>query len=308
MGSMYAKFAKPTRVDGRPGWFNNALSTIRSTKRLGKAFDPLTDNLLNIAQPTRSNSSKSTARNYWRIGRKNKDDQQTAHMNAVIAKCLARVSCTTPSPFAASMSVDIDEQAASFTTQAKQRALVQYISSKYASEETTPESELAGRSEQSQIALRLLKFDSAAARKRQTTELLCQLEASNAIELCVQTTAAANDRVHRIMSGAEEILFDLARDEDIGVRISVAANTNTPECAMWILVEDRCNQVRMRLAENEAAPLEILEILSRDKDELVARRASSAIRKLWDNTNNGTVCGAITPIRVQNIFEAEDVA
>lgn len=93
------------------------------------------------------------------------------------------------------------------------------------------------------------------------------------------------------MSGAQEILYNMARDPDVTVRASIAENDHTPAEAMWILLEDESSDVRLKLALNPKCPVPILELLANDRDRVVAQRASKTLKQVWQDAGTGIATG-----------------
>lgn len=95
------------------------------------------------------------------------------------------------------------------------------------------------------------------------------------------------------MSGAQEILYNMARDPDVNVRASIAENDHTPAEAMWILLEDESSDVRLKLALNRSCPVPILELLSNDRDRVVAQKASQTLTQIWEVAGEGIATGKL---------------
>jgi hypothetical protein len=82
----------------------------------------------------------------------------------------------------------------------------------------------------------------------------------------------------------EELLLRFAQDEsDEFSRTSVAGNEKAPAAAMWLLAADKSNNVKLALVENPRVPLAVLEVLGKDFDAKVARRAQSKIKQIASN-------------------------
>jgi hypothetical protein len=82
----------------------------------------------------------------------------------------------------------------------------------------------------------------------------------------------------------EELLLRFAQDEnDEFSRTSVAGNENAPAAAMWLLAADKSNNVKLALVENPRVPLAVLEVLGKDFDAKIARRAQSKIKQIASN-------------------------
>jgi hypothetical protein len=73
-----------------------------------------------------------------------------------------------------------------------------------------------------------------------------------------------------------DVLEKFFNDEKI-VRDGLSGNPNTPVKLLKIFVNDNDKMVRMRLAENRAAPRDILDLLSTDSDLDVAKAAQANI-------------------------------
>ena len=71
----------------------------------------------------------------------------------------------------------------------------------------------------------------------------------------------------KTLDKAEELLKELAKDKDRGVRMEVAMNTNTPPAVLKELAKDKNRGVRMEVAFNPNTPIEALKELAKDKDE-----------------------------------------
>jgi hypothetical protein len=82
----------------------------------------------------------------------------------------------------------------------------------------------------------------------------------------------------------EELLLRFAQDQDDEFsRASVAANEKAPAAALWLLAADKSNNVKMALVANPRVPLAILEVLGKDFDAKVARKAQTRIRNISNN-------------------------
>ncbi|TFD35949.1 hypothetical protein E3T40_07260 [Cryobacterium sp. TMT1-19] len=68
-----------------------------------------------------------------------------------------------------------------------------------------------------------------------------------------------------------QMLIDLARNIDAGIRFRIGRNAMTPEETMRELARDRYAKVREGVAMNESAPTDVLEVLSRDSSAVVRR-------------------------------------
>ncbi|MDH5465198.1 MAG: hypothetical protein OEW60_06175 [Thiovulaceae bacterium] len=79
-------------------------------------------------------------------------------------------------------------------------------------------------------------------------------------------------------STPSKILQDFFSDEKI-VRDGLSGNPSTPVKLLHILCDDSDKMVRLRLAENSAAPKEILEKLVKDLDPNVAKAAELHLEK-----------------------------
>lgn len=89
----------------------------------------------------------------------------------------------------------------------------------------------------------------------------------------------------------EELLLRFAQDqEDEFSRTSVAGNEKAPIAAMWLLAADKSNDVRLALVENPNVPLAVLEVLAKDFDAKVARKAQIRIRQIA-STETGIAFG-----------------
>jgi hypothetical protein len=82
----------------------------------------------------------------------------------------------------------------------------------------------------------------------------------------------------------EELLLRFAQDQDDEFsRASVAANEKAPAAALWLLAADKSNSVKLALVANPRVPLAILEVLGKDFDAKVARKAQLRIRQISNN-------------------------
>ena len=80
-------------------------------------------------------------------------------------------------------------------------------------------------------------------------------------------------------STPSKILQDFFSDEKI-VRDGLSGNPNTPLKLLHILCDDSDKMVRLRLAENSAAPKELLKKLANDLDPNVAKAAELHLEKI----------------------------
>jgi hypothetical protein len=113
------------------------------------------------------------------------------------------------------------------------------------------------------------------------------------------------------LMGAQEILFNLARNPDVNVRASIAENDQTPSEAMWILVEDESSVVRNKLASNLRCPVPILEMLSNDNDFIVSHKATKTLRRIWQGADASIASGNLSDKEAEAsaaINEAIDLA
>jgi hypothetical protein len=86
------------------------------------------------------------------------------------------------------------------------------------------------------------------------------------------------------LSEMEELLLRFAQDQDDEFsRASVAANEKAPAAALWLLAADKSNNVKLALVANPSVPLAILEVLGKDFDAKVARKAQTRIRHISNN-------------------------
>lgn len=92
-----------------------------------------------------------------------------------------------------------------------------------------------------------------------------------------------------------EMLEELARSEDIGLRWRVARNPVTPEATVRTLAKDSKVRVRESVAKNPAAPLDVLEALAKDRSVAVRRavaehpQAPVPVRKVLSKDPNDRV-------------------
>jgi hypothetical protein len=107
----------------------------------------------------------------------------------------------------------------------------------------------------------------------------------------------------------EELLLRFAQDQDDEFsRASVAANEKAPAAALWLLAADKSNSVKMALVANPCAPLAILEVLGKDFDAKVARKAQMRMRQI-SNSETGIAFGNLSrdPYMADEVEESPPV-
>ncbi|MBN2871005.1 MAG: hypothetical protein JXK04_08645 [Campylobacterales bacterium] len=146
-----------------------------------------------------------------------------------------------------------------------------------------------------QVAMNLSLRTSVYERDREYSPVMVRLLidiASNPVDMGARWAVAknphtpvevlrhlANDSVNLVRalvatnpSTPSDVLEKFFSDEKI-VRDGLSGNPNTPAKLLKILADDNDKMVRMRLAENRAAPVEIVTALLRDTDPDVAKAA-----------------------------------
>jgi hypothetical protein len=95
-------------------------------------------------------------------------------------------------------------------------------------------------------------------------------------------------------SGAHDLqnlLFKMANDGDVGVRVSVASSPHAPIAAMWRLSKDARTEVRLALVDNDKLPASILKAMTHDEDLKIKRKAINRLTALFTDES-----GAHLPI------------
>jgi hypothetical protein len=78
----------------------------------------------------------------------------------------------------------------------------------------------------------------------------------------------------------EATLRQLSHSMLVPVRAAVAANDRIPLDCIWVLAEDSDVKVRRQIARNPSSSIELLEMLSRDRDERVSAEAKKVLKTI----------------------------
>ncbi len=148
-----------------------------------------------------------------------------------------------------------------------------------------------------QVAMNLSLRTSVYEREREYSPIMVELLidiASNPVDMGARWAVAknphtpvevlrhlANDPINLVRalvatnpSTPSDVLEKFFSDEKI-VRDGLSGNPNTPVKLLKILTDDNDKMVRMRLAENRAAPKEIITLLLQDADHDVCKAAEA---------------------------------
>jgi hypothetical protein len=85
--------------------------------------------------------------------------------------------------------------------------------------------------------------------------------------------------IARNASAPQDLLEELARSQDYGIRSALVGNPAITEAIAQQLAEDAHHDIRLRLTYNPATPLAVLTKLAADGDDRVRRYAAEQIRK-----------------------------
>ena len=92
-------------------------------------------------------------------------------------------------------------------------------------------------------------------------------DSTEALEVSLASSAARKLFAKKTQSA--EIIFRLAGDPDIGVRVEIADNAMAPETVQKQLAQDPEDLVRMVIAQREEAPDKVFNLLVKDEDSMV---------------------------------------